>query len=223
MRTPTRAQAIQRAGRGYVDSGEPVYVQRVAPATPLTKATTSEAQELLTALDEFLAAAKAAAATIQEERVQRVERGERGFPGPPGKSIVGPPGPPGETIVGPRGEKGQSVVGPQGEKGDSTVGPPGPPGPPGKTVVGPPGKEGPAGRGSISVFGGGFAVDKPPKAGDVVIRSAKHTWTTIPKSDLVASGEGILSDPPSGCCRVLNIYRDEDGKLAVAYEDVPVT
>lgn len=214
---------MRRSGtRGHVDDEPVTYVQR-APATPMQKATTSEAADLLNALNEFLAEAKAAAATIQEERVQRVERGERGFPGPPGKSIVGPPGPPGETIVGPRGEKGDSIVGPKGEKGDSVAGPPGPSGPPGKTVVGPKGDKGDPGRGNISVFGGGgFAVDKTPQPGDVVIRGERHQWTVIPKTELIASGEGILSDPPSGCCRVLNIYRDEDGKLAVAYEDVPV-
>ena len=220
MRPPTRAETIRRSStRGHADSGEPVYVQRVAPATPLMKATSTEAQELLTALDEFLIAAKAAAETIQEERTARAERGERGFPGPPGKSIVGPPGPPGETIVGPRGEKGDSIVGPQGEKGDTVVGPPGPPGPPGKSIVGPQGKPGKEGRGNISVFGGGFAVDKTPQPGDVVIRSAKHTWTTIPKETLIAAG---ISDPPPGNCRVVNIYASPDGKLMVEWDDVPV-
>jgi len=218
-RLPTRAEYLQRAGRGLTEDSGPVYVQRVAPATPLTKATNAEAADLLSALDDFLTEAKAAATTIQEERIQRVERGEQGPPGPPGKSIVGPPGPPGETIVGPegkQGEKGDSIVGPQGEKGDSVVGPPGPPG---KTVVGPPGKEGPAGRGSISVFGGGFAVDKTPQPGDVVIRSAKHTWTVVPKEMLTAAG---ISDPPPGMCRVLNIYATPDGKLCVDWDDTPV-
>jgi len=218
-RLPSRAAYLQRSGtRGHADSDEPVYVQR-APATPLTKATNAEAAELLTALDEFLAAAKAAAATIQEERTQRVERGERGFTGPPGKSIVGPPGPPGESIVGPQGEKGETVVGPPGPPGKTVVGPPGPPG---ETVVGPPGKEGKPGkegRGSISVFGGGFAVDKPPKAGDVVIRGDKHQWTVVPKETLIAAG---ISNPPPGQCRVLNIYASPDGKLMVEWDDVPV-
>jgi len=219
-RLPTRAEYLQRAGRGLTEDSGPVYVQRAPPATPMQKATTSEAAELLSALDEFLAAAKAAAETIKEDRVQRVERGERGFTGPPGKSIVGPPGPPGETIVGPRGEKGESVVGPQGEKGESIVGPQGPPG---ETVVGPPGKEGKPGkegRGSISVFGGGgFATDKPPKAGDVVIRGDKHQWTVVPKETLIAAG---ISNPPPGQCRVLNIYASPDGKLMVEWDDIPV-
>ena len=139
--------------------------------------------------------------------------------GPSSESIIGPPGPPGESIVGPSGPPGETIVGPRGEKGDSIVGPPGPPG---ETVVGPKGERGPVGRGIINVGGGGFAVDKTPQPGDVVIRSAKHTWTTIPKSELITAGEGIVSDPPSGQCRVLNIYATPDGKLAVDWDDTPV-
>jgi len=142
-----------------------------------------------------------------------------GPPGPPCETVVGPPGPPGESIVGPSGPPGETIVGPRGEKGDSIVGPPGPPG---ETVVGPKGERGPVGRGIINVGGGGFAVDKTPQPGDVVIRSAKHTWTTIPKSELITAGEGIVSDPPSGQCRVLNIYATPDGKLAVDWDDTPV-
>jgi len=221
-RLPTRVEHLRRSGtRGHVDDSEPAYVQ--AQRTPMTKAAGEDvAERLLVMLEkQALLLAQLAEAQISGPAAKTGPKGEKG------DSIVGPPGPPGESVVGPKGDKGETIVGPPGPPGKTVVGPPGesvvgPPGPPGKTVVGPQGKEGPPGRGNISVFGGGFAVDKPPKAGDVVIRSAKHTWTTIPKTELIASGEGILSDPPAGCCRVLNIYRDEDGKLAVQYEDVPV-
>lgn len=106
------------------------------------------------------------------------KRGARGGPGPSGS----------QGTSGPRGERGsRGERGPSGRLGlRGNIGRPGVQG-----ERGPEGPEGPPGRGIINVGGGGgyggFVVSGGrPRKDDVVIRSARGTWTTIPKDVLVA-------------------------------------
>jgi hypothetical protein len=61
----------------------------------------------------------------------------------------------------------------------------------------------------------------------------KRQWPNIPLGGLgtdefdivhVVEGDGIsglVSNPPAGCFKVLNIYVDQNGKLAATWEDTP--
>jgi len=47
-------------------------------------------------------------------------------------------------------------------------------------------------------------------------------WDAVTGGWIETTGTLIVSAPPAGCYRVVNIYMDADEKIVVKYEDTPV-
>lgn len=61
-------------------------------------------------------------------------------------------------------------------------------------------------------------------AGDeAFIKSNNKTYVRTVKGEWIEKGGGMASSPPSGKCKVTNLYVDPDtGKLTVEYDNNPV-